>query len=616
MAHEERGWLGDHGARSHPQDELHGALERLSLALSATGLGVWERDIASNKVTWSDTMHRLFGRTPEQFSGSPDEVLSFVHVEDRAAFRAAYETAVRGEGGFFEQEFRIVRPDGEVRWVHRRGQVRRGPDGQARSVLGVALDITERKLAQEGNARLAAIASAADDAIIGLAPDGTVLAWNPAAQRMFGYPADEIVGRSGSLLYPRGAEGEFEGLYRRMRAGEHVRHEGVRVRKDGSLIDVAVVATPILGSEGQVTGIAAVVRDIGDRKRTEAKLVETLALLLQTNNQRKLALLAGRMGTFEVDVERDAITWSDELYEQVGVNPGKSTATTMDEIEAFIHPDDRKAVRARRDEAYRLGEPYENEFRVVRPDGEVRWLYVRAQPLPTGQPTRVYGVSMDVTERKEREAQIRFLMSEVSHRAKNLLAVVQAIAAQTARTTANPVDFATAFGARLKSLAASLDLLVREDWRGVSARELVQSQLGHYGELIGRQVELAGPDLLVSPMAAQYLGMALHELATNAAKYGALSRLTGKIVVAWSLAGAGTARRFQMSWVESGGPPVSPPERTGFGRLVTERMAAEALQGHVQLDYPPAGIRWALDADASVVVREAPEGGRPPGASV
>src|SRR4029450_9960680 len=163
----------DRGNGDSGSDELRRAHERLSLALSATGLGVWERDFATDKMTWSDTMHRLFGRSPEQFSGTPDGVLSFGPPGDRAACREGYEAAVRGSGDFFEQEFRIVRPDGEVRWVFRRGQVHRAADGRVLSVLGVALDITERKAAEDANARLAAIASAADDTIMGLAAHGT-----------------------------------------------------------------------------------------------------------------------------------------------------------------------------------------------------------------------------------------------------------------------------------------------------------------------------------------------------------------------------------------------------------------------------------------------------------
>ena len=206
---------------------------------------------------------------------------------------------------------------------------------------------------------------------------------------------------------------------------------------------------------------------------------------------------------------------------------------------------------------------------------------------------------MDITERKEREAHIRFLMSEVSHRSKNLLAVVQAIASQTARATHSPVDFADDFSARLKSLASSLDLLVQQEWRGVSVKGLVQSQLGHYAEPGNARVSVDGPDVMLTPLAAQYLGMALHELSTNAVKYGSLSGPAGTVAIAWHVAGAPSGRRFHMSWREDGGPAVEqPPSRTGFGSLVIERMAAEALHGQVTLEYPREGVRWSLDADA------------------
>ena len=465
------GEFGEIGARNSPDT----VLERLAFVASATGLGVWERDIASNRVIWSDTMHRLFGREPGQFSGSPDEVLSFVHPSDRAEFRRVYEASVRGTADAFEQEFRIVYPDGQVRWVQRRGQVRRDAEGRPLSVLGVALDITDRKRTEEENARLAALTSAADDAIMGLAPDGTILTWNPAAERMFGYSAQEIVGQSAKILYPPGAGREFESIYQRVREGEHFRAEGLRQDKAGHQLNVAISMAPVRSRSGRVVGVAAVVRDISDRI--------------------------------------------------------------------------------------------------------------------------------------ERETHIRFLMSEVTHRSKNLLAVVQAIASQTARSATSPVDFATDFGARLKSLAASLDLVVRQDWRGVSVRELVHSQLACHAEPDGTQFELEGGEVMLSPQASQYLGMALHELATNAVKYGALSNEAGTVRVRWQLAGPDDARRFQLTWVESGGPPVLPPRKKGFGHLVIERMAADALQGNVRLEFAPEGVRWSLDADAAAMLKEIAEPG-------
>lgn len=597
----------DCSERDSAPRELGRALEHLSLVLSATGVGVWERDIAANRVTWSDTMYRLFGLGKEQFSGSPDEVLGCVHPDDRAAFRVGYEAALRGSGDAFTQEFRIVRGDGEVRWVHRRGRVRRGPDGRAHSVFGVALDVTERKQAEEANARLAAIASAADEAIIGLAPDGTILTWNPAAERTFGYAAGEAIGRSVRMLYPADAEAEFQDVHCRVRAGEHVRREGVCVRKDGALVDVAMAATPVRNEQALVVGVSAVVRDIGEHKQLERQLVEALGQLLRANSKSKLALLAGRMGTFEVDLARQAVSWSDEIYAQVGIDRSTPIATLQD-VERFIHPDDRVAAGACRQQAFQSGEAYEDEFRIVRADGAVRWLYVRAQPLPADNPTHAYGVSMDITERKEREARIRMLMAEVLHRSRNLLAVVQAIASQTARSARSPIAFADDLGARLKSLASSLDLLVRRDWCGVPLRDLVQSQLGHYCDPFGARVALEGPDVLLSPVAAQYLGIALHELLTNAVKHGALAVPAGRVRIEWKLMGSVHKQWFRMSWVERGSPPVAPPRAKGFGCLVTERMAAEALQGRAILEFTRRGVRWALKADAAVVVRAAAVG--------
>ena len=592
------------GAFEQPeQAQLRPVLERLSFVLSSTGLGVWERDLTTDRVTWSESMYRLFGRTTEHFSGSPDQVLSFVHPEDRVPFRDAYRAAIESQSDSFEQEHRIIRSDGEIRWVHRRGQVRRGPDGKARSVLGVAMDITERKQAEALNARLAAIIAAADDTILSLSPEGIILSWNPAGTRTFGYAAEEIIGQSVRRLYPAGADAEFEEHYAQVRRGEHVHTEARRIRKDGTSLSVSITLAPIVSSDGRVAGVSAVVRDISERKRTEEKLVETLALLLHTSNQRKLALMAGRMATFELDLETGALTCAEEIYDQLGIGRDKPIQHLQD-LAPFIHPDDHTRLRQRWSKPEAAGGIYEDEFRIVRPDGDKRWLFVRAQAFNDSQrPAHVYGVSMDITERKEHEAHIRFLMSEISHRSKNLLAVVQAIAAQTVRTSSSSADFAADFSARLKSLAASVDLLVQQEWRGVSIKELVQSQLGHYGDTSDR-VEIVGPDVLLTPLSAQYLGMALHELSTNAVKYGALSGALGRISIAWQLRGPRDKRHFQMTWIERGGPPTTAPRHKGFGHLVIERMVAEALQGKVELQFAAPGLSWTLDAEATSMLKE------------
>jgi PAS domain S-box-containing protein len=585
------------------QAQLSFVLERLSFVLSSTGLGVWERDLLTDRVTWSETMYRLYGRTSEHFTGSPDQVLSFVHPEDRANFRSAYRDTIEGARDSFEQEYRIVRSDGEVRWVHRRGQVQCDRDGKPRSVLGVAIDITERKQAEAINARLAAIVAAADDAIFSLSPDGIILSWNPAGTRMFGYRAEEIIGQSVRLLYPAGGQAEFQQRYAQVRRGEHVRTEARHMRKDGTSLTVSITLAPIVSADGQVAGVSAVVRDISERRQTEQKLVETLGLLLETSSQRKLALVAGRMATFELDLERGTLTCSEEIYDQLGSGRDKPISHLQD-LEPFLNPDDLIRLRQRWKKPKAEGGIYEDEFRVIRPDGKTRWLFVRAQAFNDGhRPSRVYGVSMDITERKEHEAHVRFLMSEISHRSKNLLAVVQAIAAQTARASSSSADFAADFSARLKSLASSVDLLVQQEWRGVSMKELVHSQLGHYAGTSDRVV-IKGPNVLLTPLSAQYLGMALHELSTNAVKYGALSGSEGHIRIGWRFGKVRDRQRFQMTWVERGGPPAAPPQHKGFGHLVIERMVAEALQGKVKLEFAAPGLSWSLDADAASMLRQ------------
>jgi two-component sensor histidine kinase len=201
------------------------------------------------------------------------------------------------------------------------------------------------------------------------------------------------------------------------------------------------------------------------------------------------------------------------------------------------------------------------------------------------------GTARNVTERKQREAHVRFLMREIAHRSKNLLAVIQAMARQTAVTAGSAHDFEQIFSARLQALAASHDILMDEDWHGASIEELVRTQVGHYVDLIGTRIDLAGPDMMLKPEAAQNLGLALHELSTNAAKYGGLSDEDGRVEIRWDLADD----RFRISWQEIGGPTVSAPSREGFGHKVVTRIVTLALEGKVELKFEPSGLVWTLD---------------------
>jgi two-component sensor histidine kinase len=212
---------------------------------------------------------------------------------------------------------------------------------------------------------------------------------------------------------------------------------------------------------------------------------------------------------------------------------------------------------------------------------------------PHGKAQRLVNIVADITERKSAEDHIQFLMREMTHRSKNLLTVVQAIARRTAQTARTFEDFESRFGQRLQGLSASHDVLVDENWQGARLEELVARQLKPFAEPKGSRIGISGPPIVVSAQAAQAIGLAIHELATNATKYGALSVASGRIEICWSLGDVddepGTLR---LSWVERGGPPVSEPTRKGFGRTVIDAMLTRSLGGKVALEFDPSGLRW------------------------
>ncbi len=235
--------------------------------------------------------------------------------------------------------------------------------------------------------------------------------------------------------------------------------------------------------------------------------------------------------------------------------------------------------------------------------GTTKWWDILITPMrdSQGRIHKLVATTRDITVAKQAEEQIKLLLCEVNHRAKNMLSVVQAIARQTA--AANPDDFIERFAERVQALAASQDLLVKNDWRGVDLHKLALSQLGHLKDLVDKRIELRGRPLLVSASAAQALGMALHELATNAGKYGALSDCSGRVEVCWSLEPSnGGGETFVISWRERGGPSVRVPASTGFGSTVLCRVAKESLNAQVELDYASTGLVWHLQCPAAEVM--------------
>jgi two-component sensor histidine kinase len=208
-------------------------------------------------------------------------------------------------------------------------------------------------------------------------------------------------------------------------------------------------------------------------------------------------------------------------------------------------------------------------------------------------------VAVDITERKANEDQLRLLLRELTHRSKNLLAVIHAIARQTASRTRSVEDFLDRFSARLVAIGASHDLLIADDWHGASLRMLVEQQLGDHAERFGEQIDIEGEDVMLKPEAVQNLGLALHELAANAEKYGSLSDPQGQVSIKWQF--CEEASKLKLVWEERGGPKVRPPDRSGFGRAMIENVVGRALEGDVKLSFPAKGVRCVIEIPATQV---------------
>jgi PAS domain S-box-containing protein len=272
-------------------------------------------------------------------------------------------------------------------------------------------------------------------------------------------------------------------------------------------------------------------------------------------------------------------------------------------IEA-VHPEDRPALEAC-GEAFAARRPFRTEFRLRRHDGEWRWMLDTGVPrfAPDGAFAGYIGSCVDITERKQAEERRTLLLNELNHRVKNTLATVQSLAAQTLRGAPSPEAFRAAFEARLVALSNTHDLLTRDSWAGAHLRDILEAEMAPYADGGGgpgeaspsSRIVLRGAAVRLAPKAALTLGMAFHELATNAAKYGALSAPTGRVEVSWEIRAVDGARRLRLDWREAGGPPVEVPRRRGFGSRLVQRGVADELAGAVRLDFEPGGVRCTME---------------------
>lgn len=370
-----------------------------------------------------------------------------------------------------------------------------------------------------------------------------------------------------------------------VRDGTPYRIEKRYLRPDGSILWVDNSVTIIRKPDGSPFGVLAASIDVTRSHETEAAL-------RASERRLRLAMDAGRMAVWEYDVRTNRVLHSSELNRLFGFTTTRDVS--FDEISGRIDQDDMKQLRAVAAQSLAAGRPhFQSEVRYRLSSGQVRWLLMSADfvLLPEGGLDRVIGVALDITDRKQQEEHQRLLIHELNHRVKNTLAIVQSLAHQTFGDSDRAKRLA--FEARLVALAGAHNLLTRENWEAAAVQDVIEAAAAPCAQ--EARMTIAGPDLRVPPKVAVALALAVHELCTNAVKYGALSDDHGRIDISWRL-GDG---QFQLEWAETGGPTVSPPAARGFGSRMLERALAAELGGSVRLAFDPAGLRCTIAAPAS-----------------
>ena len=398
-----RGMAHDITERMRVETALRASEERLRLAVSGADLGTWHWNIRNGELIWSDRCLAMFGIPPGTVM-SYEKFLAALHPEDRARADAAVQRALQERTGY-NIEFRSLWPDGSVHWAASKGHAYYDYAGRPLRMEGVALDITERKWAEETQALLAAVVNSSSDGIVSRALDRTITSWNVAAERMFGYTAAEVIGSDLMVTVPPELRQEAAELRKRVAAGAlALTFETVRIAKDGRRVDVALTVFPIKDNDGRVVGTASILRDITERKKMEVALRES-----EERHRSISQLTSDYIFVFRVGTDGNPVleTMSDAFVRIVGY--------TIDEFRAlptafeFIHPDDRPIV-AETIARNLAGESNVHEVRIFTKQGAVRWVRTYVHPMWDASHRRVvtlYGASQDITERKLAETALR-----------------------------------------------------------------------------------------------------------------------------------------------------------------------------------------------------------------
>jgi PAS domain S-box-containing protein len=584
----------DISARVEAEQAAHRTSARLRAAVEGTKIAPFELNLSTKQGMWSPAMFRLIGHEPtKDLIGTVELWRSVIHPDDLDLLESEYAESLKNHTPW-QLQTRIVTPSGEVRWLLSYGHFSER-DGDIYS-NGIALDVTEQRKMEatihDSAARLQLAMDAGQMAVWEHLTGHDTIAGSPELNRMFGLPAETplTVGAVAERMTPghweRIAGTAVQALGRGERFFEAEFHFE---RPDGNWRWFLMRAEMELDHHGQALRTFGVLLDITSRKAAEAALAER-------EHELSSALKAGALAVLDVDYKTWQFRPSPELNRLYGYSPDH--ALTIEDIRSRYHPAQLEQVRelALRDDADPHITSFRRPIRLLLPGDVERWIEGVGEYLrdDDGHILRSRGVLMDITDRVLMERHQRLLMAELNHRVKNTLAIVQGIAHQTFRGQGDADATRFTFEGRLQALSRAHDLLTRENWEAADLRDIIDDALHAHGGLSGRYT-IDGPALRLQPKPAVTIAMALHELATNATKYGALSAPEGRVAVSWRVVDEGDPR-LCIEWRECDGPPVAPPRHRGFGSRMIERALATELRGKAHMAFEPSGLVCTIEA--------------------
>jgi PAS domain S-box-containing protein len=570
-------WMAaiDTAARKSAERGLELSAQRAQALALATREGLLLHD-GETVIEANEAFCRMFGISRDEAVGS--DPMQFVAPQSRdfARMQAARRArgpdeiaGIRQDGTVFPAEVSVERFEYEGRTVR----------------ISHIRDLTEQKRAEmalrESEERYRALAAATREGVI-LHDGERIVEVNEIFCALHGTARERALGRSAyDFIAPEARVAALVAIT----SGTLEPYETIACREDGSTFPIEVAGRPIV-YQGRLMRVATI-RDLSERHVAETALRDS-------EERFRSFAEASRDVMWVVDAATGRVEYLSPSFELVwGETRDRAMRDAGRRLE-LVHPDDRSRVMEAL-AATLAGDAIEVEYRIVRADGAVRWIRDTGFPIRGGDRTvrRAAGLARDITRQKEHETRQRLMLGELNHRVKNTLATVQSIARQTLRYASSPALFQERFEDRLLALSKAHNLLTSKNWERVSLRALLKQELSPYGK--GRVQLQEAQDVQLPPRSVVALGMALHELTTNAAKYGALSVETGSLSVTWDVSGT-LLQRLRITWSERGGPPIlSPPASQGFGSRLLERGITSELGGNVKLDFTPAGLDATIE---------------------